>query len=344
MDSLACDDSHVMSCNWQLMSRRKYLLNCFILQQLTSDRYRVYYSASDPAFGGSIPGESAGSATLYATSNDGLSFDKPSLGRVEYHNSTSNNILFDGTTAVAVYDDSGHDPNASARFKAWGNLPGLDNSNSIGIGIGIGIGTGARNGIGIGFDSAIGGGDDNLKYTAQLGGSAVSANGLNFTDYRRLQNPSSSKDVKGTWRFDAQTSLYFDPQQQRYTATMRAFRPCPTCGSCPIWWQPHGGCQSDLSSTCTAKECNRTVRAIGASTSNSSDFAQSNWGPNVEVSVAKIQCQCQCQCQCQYQCQRQCQYQCQRVQSTINCHCQFFAACTRCRLTTTTQRSSTTRK
>ena len=81
-----------------------------------------------------------------------------------------------------------------------------------------------------------------LRYTAQLGGSAVSANGLDFSDYRcaqapflmlvlaqhhhryalaqhhhryaltqqhhrhasRLQNPSDSGKVANTWRFDAE--------------------------------------------------------------------------------------------------------------------------------------------
>lgn len=64
---------------------------------------------------------------------------------------------------------------------------------------------------------------------------------------------------------------------------MRAFRPCTTCGWCPIWWQPHGGCQNNLSNTCTANECNRTVRAIGASRSSTSDFPTTAWEPNVEI-------------------------------------------------------------
>jgi hypothetical protein len=144
----------------------------------------VYYSAGDPSFGGAIPGESSGSATLYATSLDGIKFTKPDLHRYPFHNSTHNNILFDGTTSMGIYDDIGHDKNASSRFKIWGNLPGLLP--------------------GLGLD---GNSTSLLKYTAQLGGSAVSANGLNFTDYRRLQNPSSSKSVSGTWRFDAASSL-----------------------------------------------------------------------------------------------------------------------------------------
>ena len=77
----------------------------------------------DKAFGGSIPGESQGSATLFATSLDGVSFDKPVLNLVDFNGSKANNILFDGTTAVGIYDDAYNDPNASSRFKCWGNLP-----------------------------------------------------------------------------------------------------------------------------------------------------------------------------------------------------------------------------
>ena len=63
--------------------------------------------------------------------------------------------------------------------------------------------------------------DPRLGFTAQLGGSAVSANGLNWTDYRRFQNPSDSAKVKDTLRFDAQASLFFDSRTERYTGTMR---------------------------------------------------------------------------------------------------------------------------
>ena len=87
-------------------------------------KYRVYYSASVKGAGGGIPGESSDSATLYATSADGISWEKPALHRYEFNGSTANNILFQGTTALGIYDDSFHDKNASSRFKMWGNLPG----------------------------------------------------------------------------------------------------------------------------------------------------------------------------------------------------------------------------
>ena len=68
---------------------------------------------------------------------------------------------------------------------------------------------------------------------------------------------------------------------------MRAFRPCTTCGQCPIWVQP-GGCERHLSSRCTAEQCNRTVRAIGMSTSTSGDFQAASWSENSEIQADHI--------------------------------------------------------
>ena len=48
-------------------------------------------------------------------------------------------------------------------------------------------------------------------------------------------------------------------------------------------WQPSAGCEGHVGPACTAAQCNRTVRAIGTSTSDSDDFAATSWGPNVEV-------------------------------------------------------------
>ena len=95
---------------------------------LAHGAYRVYYTASDSAFSGSIPHESDGSALLYARSDDGITFEKPSLHLNSFHNSTANNILIEGTTSVAVYDDGWHDrnPAARSRFKVWGDLGVLD--------------------------------------------------------------------------------------------------------------------------------------------------------------------------------------------------------------------------
>ena len=89
-------------------------------------------------------------------------------------------------------------------------------------------------------------------------------------------------------RFDAAASLFYDPTQQRYVGTMRAFRPCDQCGLCPIWWQPQGGCQNHLSSQCTMAECNQTVRAIAISSSNSSEFQTTAWSPNLQVNYDRV--------------------------------------------------------
>ena len=72
---------------------------------------------------------------------------------------------------------------------------------------------------------------------------------------------------------------------RRYVTTMRAFRPCASCGQCPIWWNNPAtyGCQQKVGPSCTAVQCNRTVRAIGASVSASGDFARTSWGLNEEV-------------------------------------------------------------
>ena len=169
-----------------------------------------------------------------------MSFTKPHLGRFQFgpENSTANNILFEGTTAVGFLDDHGHEPNASRRFKAWGNLAGSHfmqggggggNANARGGAAGpdgrgsstSGVASGSRSGSapnasGTPTAPATTGSGSRYGYTAQLAGSAVSANGLNFTDYRRLQNASSSKTVRSTLRFDAQTSLFFDARKDKY--------------------------------------------------------------------------------------------------------------------------------
>lgn len=226
--------------------------------------YRLYYSASDPGFDapqGCPPSEcGSGDATLYATSKDGLHWEKPFLGRIPWHNSTQNNIIFTSTSAVAVYDDSWNAHNLSARFKVWGNLPAIAEP--------------------VEGDGHTGYGS-NLGYKPEPGGVAVSADGLNFVDYRRIQNMTDKRP--NTYRFDAQASMFYDPSIERYVGTNRAFRPCKDCGKCPIWWQPHGGCQGHKGPDCTPEQCNRTVRAIGTVTTDGPDFSTAIWGPNVEV-------------------------------------------------------------
>ena len=229
--------------------------------------YRVYYFPGDKGFPPTpgCPTDECGngSATLMQVSQDGIKFSEPDLGKFGWRGSTHNNIVLAGNTALGIYDDGWHEKNASRRFKAWGNLAGVGGAHP----------------------------EEPIKWhepwkKPQVGGSAVSADGITWTDYRRLQDFNDTK--RYAWRFDAQASLFFDPTRQDYVGTMRAFRPCSTCGLCPIWWQPSmtgpaTGCLAHIGKDCTAEQCNRTVRAIGTATSNSADFMTASWGPNVEV-------------------------------------------------------------
>jgi hypothetical protein len=53
---------------------------------------------------------------LYATSADGLTWDKPALGQIGFDGSTANNIVARDTPNVGVFKD-GHDPDAARRYK-----------------------------------------------------------------------------------------------------------------------------------------------------------------------------------------------------------------------------------
>ena len=241
-------------------------------------RFRLFFSASDPGFVSPDCGPDecgSGTAVLYANSTDGLNWERPGLGlwgwrgegahRGVVVGANRTNILFQGSTSVAVFRDPS-ERNASRRFKAWGNL--------------------ARGMIGPerqGGGRAGAGGAMPWK-RPQVGGLAVSADGLAWTDYRELQNTSDGR--RGRWRFDAQATMFFDARRQVYVGLDRAFRPCKECGDCPIWWQPHSGCQEHRGPACTAAQCNRTVRAVGSVTSASRDFVDGSFGENVEVFAA----------------------------------------------------------
>ncbi|SDT44032.1 hypothetical protein [Jiangella sp. DSM 45060] len=68
-------------------------------------RYRMYYA-----------GIASGWRMLYAESDDGLTWEKPELGVVEYQGSTANNIvLAPGGSGGVVYDP--HDPDPNRRYK-----------------------------------------------------------------------------------------------------------------------------------------------------------------------------------------------------------------------------------
>lgn len=86
------------------------------------DIFRMYYRASqtDLATGTLVHGEHTG----YAESADGITWVKPSLGRVSFAGSTDNNIVWDGigTHCFTVFVDDNPDAPADARYKAvsWG--------------------------------------------------------------------------------------------------------------------------------------------------------------------------------------------------------------------------------
>ena len=153
----------------------------------------------------------------------------------EFHAKT--NILFDGTSAVAIFDDVRNEKNASRRFKAWGNLAQQAISKNKGNGKDK---TGNGNGNGNGNKNKNHAKDENKnsddgadsKTTSiaaagawkapQQGGIAVSANGMDWTDYKELQSPSNMS--RNMWRFDAQASMFYDERRQQYVGTNRAFR------------------------------------------------------------------------------------------------------------------------
>ena len=68
----------------------------------------------------SIPGlrRSASDLVLYATSQDGIYWERPSLGRYEFDGSTDNNIVFDVHSPSVIVDDAESDP--SKRYKMAG--------------------------------------------------------------------------------------------------------------------------------------------------------------------------------------------------------------------------------
>ena len=334
-------------------------------------RFRAFYSASDGGFGAADcpPGECpGGSATLVANSSDGLVWQKPKLGLFGWANSSKNrgvlsnatrphaccvycpsgscpcpycgaapsnetNILFESTTAVAIFDDSAHEKNASRRFKVWGNLAQQMIAPSVGDGgspLSVEV-TGPCDTCftahrckphGKGCDACVAaitscqttckppfsktavtafcdqGNKPKPKPKPRMpwkapmvAGAAVSADGQAWTDYRNLQLPTDPRPNR--WRFDAQAAMFFDERRQKYVGTNRAFRPCQpaqmpggeaeACGECPIWWQPHGGCQDPPRPGCSALQCNHTVRSIGTVTSGSADWETTEWGDNTEV-------------------------------------------------------------
>ena len=57
-------------------------------------------------------------ALLYATSRDGIHWQKPELGLIEFGGNRKNNIVVRGPSGAGVYKD-GRDPNPERRYKAF---------------------------------------------------------------------------------------------------------------------------------------------------------------------------------------------------------------------------------
>ena len=118
-------------------SRRIYLYGTVLYDPIRQD-YRMWYlgrmdkdhehsipSLYKPrkvgerdAKGRSFAGDDIGDLTLYATSQDGIQWDKPSLGLHEFDGSPANNIMLDLHGASVLYDESAPDP--KNRYKMIG--------------------------------------------------------------------------------------------------------------------------------------------------------------------------------------------------------------------------------
>ena len=87
--------------------------------------YRMYYRGSQVDY---APGEMTDrhQVTCYAESADGIRWEKPSLGLVEFDGSTDNNIVWDGPGShnFMPFKDANPDREADALYKAVGGVRG----------------------------------------------------------------------------------------------------------------------------------------------------------------------------------------------------------------------------
>jgi hypothetical protein len=135
-------------------------------------------------------GEQRQNGNLYMRSDDGITWEKPNLGRLDLAKlpdpkpdifatiGTNNNIVLGRSDGVGVYKDL-FDRNASRKFKVFG--------------------TGCF-------------GSDALSDC--VSGTAVSADGLNFTD-------ATEEDWPDPQRYDCHQNLFFDEKEDRYLLTTR---------------------------------------------------------------------------------------------------------------------------
>jgi hypothetical protein len=87
------------------------------------DRYRMYYRGSEQALKDDPPPHP--SVMCYAESTDGIHWEKPDLGLVEYGGSRDNNIFYAGPCAEAFvpFVDANPDCRPEGRYKALGTGP-----------------------------------------------------------------------------------------------------------------------------------------------------------------------------------------------------------------------------
>ena len=79
------------------------------------ERWRMYYQCA----GGSATDPGALNLQAYAESDDGISWNKPSLGLIEYEGSTANNIVYAGPgSEMAVFLDANPKASEDQKYKA----------------------------------------------------------------------------------------------------------------------------------------------------------------------------------------------------------------------------------
>ena len=88
------------------------------------DVYKMWYQAYDEDQWGAERSQPSGIPRLcYAVSADGLHWDKPNVGLVDYHGSKDNNILLNGRKLAYVFIDP-HDGDPKRRYKMLFGFPG----------------------------------------------------------------------------------------------------------------------------------------------------------------------------------------------------------------------------
>ena len=113
-----CDRNPVIRADRPWEKDAAFIDSAMVVYDEASGRFRAWYQ------GGACYGPDDGSNMCYATSADGIDWDKPSLGVVEFEGSTDNNIVLAATCMMhdpaPIIDPA--DPDPLRRYKAvwWG--------------------------------------------------------------------------------------------------------------------------------------------------------------------------------------------------------------------------------